>query len=309
MIPRLIPLCETDFRAIFGAVGEKLNCVEVLVLRLALSVTTTLSITVLQRRFGHRLGGRLMGLPMTMAPLTLILYLTDGRAVAAQAALSGTAGQLVVAAFCLGYGRARRRPGPAAALGTALALSLSALAVVYGIDSTPISAMLIVAVVGAGLMLWPPVAAPSPVHAPAPWVTPLRLLVTASVIMGLTSAARALGPHVAGLLASLPVVLSILATTTHHTNGFPAAASLVRGTLRSVPGTVVFGLILAYGLAWFDVVSFEVALVFGIACLGLFATDQMVGHLRKWTASLIPNSIRYYPNTSVTQLTKKVPTR
>ncbi|WP_216903012.1 hypothetical protein [Nocardia alni] len=281
---------------------------EVLVLRLALSVTTTLSITILQRRFGHRLGGRLMGLPMTMAPLTLILYLTDGRAVAAQAALSGTAGQLVVAAFCLGYGRARRRPGPAAALATALALSLSALALVYGIDSTPISAMLIAAVVGAGLMLWPPVTAPIAARAPAGWVTPLRLLTTASVIMGLTSAARVLGPHVAGLLASLPVVLSILATTTHHTNGFPAAASLLRGTLRSVPGTVVFGLILAYGLASFRIVSFEVAVVFGVACVGLFATDQIVGHLRRWSAIVIPNTLRQYPNT-VPNTTEKAPTR
>jgi hypothetical protein len=234
--------------------------VEILVLRLVLPVITILLATSLQRRLGHQLGGRLIGLPLTTGPFLLILLRAEGSTATADAAAGVAAGQLVVAAFCTFYGRFghRLRSAVIAAV-AALAPTVGALAVVSGIRSTPVAAALVVTIVVVGLLTWPPlvVAASTTMNIPR-LETPLRVLATTSMVAALTGAARVLSSHLAGLLASTPVVLWILTLTTHRRWGFPAAATLTRGALYSVPGTLMFSLIIAYTLRPFGAAALSV---------------------------------------------------
>jgi hypothetical protein len=247
----------------------------VLLFPLALPVMTMLLATTVQRRFGHRLGGRLVGFPTTTFPFMLALLMLDGQVAAAQAARGIAAGQLLVAAFCLSYGRLGRwLRNPLVAVAVALAVAASAFSITSQIRSTWLAAALVGAVVLIGLATWPPEAEQTST-APAPrWETPARVLATTAVVLGLTAAARLLGPHLAGLLACTPVVLSILTPTTHHRCGFPAARTLAHGTLHSMAGSLAFSVVIAYGLIPLGPVA-----AIGAAILSLFATDHLVGRL------------------------------
>ncbi|MEV6241365.1 hypothetical protein [Lentzea sp. NPDC051838] len=241
---------------------------EVLLFPLVLPVFTIPMLTVVQRRFGHRLGGRLAGFPTTTFPLLLALVLLDGAEAAAQAAKGIVAGQLVFVAFCLGYGRLgrwARTPVVVALVVAAAAFSVA--------DSSAWPVTLAVAI--AGLVTWP---APDHVEStPIPrWDAPVRVLVTVAVLAGLAVVARFLGPHLAGLLSCIPVVLTILASSTHRRSGFPAAESLVRGALRSAPATLTFAVVVAFGLTHFGPV-----VAFGAAVAGMIVVDQVVGQVSR----------------------------
>ncbi|QWF80939.1 hypothetical protein [Amycolatopsis sp. CA-230715] len=234
---------------------------EVLVLRLVLPLLTMLLVTAAQRRFGHRLGGRLVGLPLTSCPLLLVLLLTDGAGVAAGTAAGMAAGQAGVAVFCFAYGRlADRLRGPLLVTVTALALAAGALVAVSVIRSTAVVFALVAVLAVAGLRVWEPVAATGTrATAAVRWETPLRVVVTVTVVACLSGAVKVLGPHLAGVLAGIPVVLAVLAPLTQRGSGARAAAALTRGVLRSVPGTLAFVVALAFGLPWLGAAAFGVA--------------------------------------------------
>jgi hypothetical protein len=268
--------------------------VEILVLRLALPVITIMLATAVQRRLGHQLGGRLVGLPLTTCPVLLILLRTEGSTATANAAAGVTAGQLVVATFCLCYGRlGHRLRNAVTAMVATLTATVGVLAVASKIASMPIAAALVLTIVVVGLLTWPPldVAASTTMNIPR-WETTLRVVATTSMVAGLTAAARVLGSHLAGLLACTPVVLCILTPTTHRRWGFPAAAALTRGALCSVPGTLTFGLIIAYTLQ-----PLGAAMAFPAAVVGLLIADHAFRRLVSSASAMksaAPQNTRLY---------------
>lgn len=244
----------------------------VLVLRLALTPATVLLASLVQRRLGHRLGGRVVGLPLTTGPFLLLLLLTEGTAATALAAGGVVAGQLAVVVFCLGYGRLAgvlRRP--ALTLVAALTLSATSLLIVAAITATWATALVVLAAIAAALLSWaaPAVVVPS---ATSRWETPVRVVAAGSVVAALTGTVHLLGAQLAGVLSSAPVILSVLAPTTHRSCGPDAAGALLRGTLVSMPGTVVFAVVLAY-----TVVPLGGAVSYPLAVLGLVLTDKVRG--------------------------------
>jgi hypothetical protein len=240
-----------------------------------LPVISVLLVTVVQRRYGPRLGGRLAGFPTTTFPFLLVLLARAGAGAVADAARGMIAGQLVVAAFCLGYGRvARRARRPAVAATVALAVAAAALSLVAEVRSPWLAAAVTGAVVLAGLVTWPPVPRIDTTTLPPRWEVPVRVGAAAAVVTALAVLSSLLGPHLAGVLACTPVVLAILTPTTHRGSGFAAAETLVRSALRSLPGTCVFAVVTAW-----CVVPLGPVAAFGLAGAGLFAADQLVGRM------------------------------
>lgn len=217
--------------------------------RLGLPALTILLATAVQRRFGHRLGGRFVGLPLTSGPFLLVLALADGRREAALAAHGTLVGQLGVVAFCVAYaGLARRSAPPRTALGAAV---LAALAVdAAALLAAPVWLSLAAVLAGAGVALrfWPAAGEIAADVLSPRWEAPVRVVATVAVVGALTTAAPLLGGRLAGVLACLPVLLSIMTPTTHRRYGRGAAASLLRGTVASVPATAVFVAVLAVAL-------------------------------------------------------------
>jgi hypothetical protein len=218
------------------------------------------------RRWGHAVGGWLVGLPLTSGPVAFVLALDQGVSFAAGAAVGMLAGTVSQVAFALTYrhaaGRTRRGwwwPLLAGCLGFAVATgALAALP-----WSAPPTFGLVVAalVVGIGLT-WQGAAAAPPVTVPAPrWEIPVRMLVATGVVVAITGLAPILGARVAGLLSPFPVFAAVLTIFAHRAHGAVGATGVLAGLLLGLFAPAVFFLTLAVALPAVGLVAFAIATV------------------------------------------------
>jgi hypothetical protein len=206
--------------------------VTALLLKLTLTPALIGAATLVGRRFGPSIGGAVVGLPLTSAPVSVFLALEHGARFAAGAAVGTLLGLIGQAAFCLAFawvGRRTRWPAAAAAgllafLATTVALSHAALAT--GPAFVLVSATLLLATACAPTGAVEPVA----VRPPA-WELPLRMITGAAIVAVLTGAAGVLGPRWTGLLSPLPVFGLVLGAFTHRRQGPRATAALLRGII------------------------------------------------------------------------------
>jgi hypothetical protein len=148
--------------------------------------------TLVQRRRGPASGGRLVGLPLTSAPLLLATVLQVGVLGAALAARSEVAGLPASVVFCLVYARGARRTGPTRSLAIAVAAY---------------------AVVAAGLALAHPSLAAG------------LALTAGSVLAGY------LGSGLAGIFFPFPAAATVMALSTHQGAGSSSVAALLGGVV------------------------------------------------------------------------------
>jgi hypothetical protein len=199
--------------------------------------------TLAARRWGQRIGGLVSAFPAIVGPVLLIAALEHGAAFAARAANGTLLGLAALAAFALAYGRATGARGWRASLAlgwaAAGAAGLAAGAVAVG----PPGGLLVAAVTLAlaHRLLAGTTAGALPADPVVPrWDLPLRMALTAVLVVSLTAAASRLGPVVGGVLAALPVLASILAVFTHARYGAAAVTELLRGMLGGMAGFVGF---------------------------------------------------------------------
>jgi hypothetical protein len=77
------------------------------------------------------------------------------------------------------------------------------------------------------------------------WELPARMALTVVLIVGLTMASERFGPAVAGILAALPTLASVLAVFTHTRFGREALVSMLRGMLGGLAAFVIFCALIA----------------------------------------------------------------
>jgi hypothetical protein len=215
--------------------------------RLTLTPVLIAVATLVSRRWGPAVGGAIVGLPLTSAPVSVFLALDHGPAFAATAAVGTLLGLLSQAAVCVTFawvGRRARWPLAAAAGVAAFAATTAALS---GVRTTAGSAFVgVSAALLAGAWLVP--AGPAARGAPSPprWELPLRMLLGGVIVGVLTGIAGALGPRWTGLLSPFPVFALVLGSFTHRGEGPAAAAALLRGiVVGSLSHATMFALIAA----------------------------------------------------------------
>ncbi|MFG2957423.1 hypothetical protein ACGF5O_27320 [Streptomyces sp. NPDC048291] len=222
-----------------------------ILLRTALAPCLVLLVSVVARRSGPRLGGLLLGVPMTSVPFAMLVWLDAGSGAAARAARGLAAAQLAVACFCLAYGRLATALRPARALAVALTATAVAAVAAATCPNVWLTAVGALALTCAGLATWPP---PPPAGRPVSRrARPGREIGTRMAVSAVTvplamTAARVLGPFAAGVLAAFPVLLAVMAPATHRATGPQAAAVMMRAALTVVPGTLTFLLLLSAAL-------------------------------------------------------------
>ena len=195
----------------------------------ALASTLIALATLAGRRWGHGAGGLLSAFPLVVGPVLLVAAERHGTAFAAQAACATLVGLVSVVAFAIAYGRsARRRGWPSSLIAgwtAAILLGLAAGSAEVGLVGA--TAIAVGAIVAARLGL--PVAAPPP-RVPSPrGELAARMVLTAALIVAISLAADHFGPVVAGVLAALPALASVLAVFTHRSYGRDALLHLLRG--------------------------------------------------------------------------------
>lgn len=201
--------------------------------------------TLAARRWGEQVGGALSAFPAIVGPLLLIAALDHGPSFAARSATATLLGLVALSGFVLAYGRTASHAGwrTSLAVGWSVAAGIAAVFTVVR-AGLPIA----IAAAGASLLLayrLLPRHPSMPALSTPRWDLPMRMAVTAVLMVSLTAAASRLGPVVGGLLAALPALASILAVFTHGQQGSAALVELLRGMLRGMAAFVAFCLLVA----------------------------------------------------------------
>jgi hypothetical protein len=193
-------------------------------------------------------GGWLVGLPLTSAPIAFFLARDHGLRFAAAAAAGIMAGTVSQALFCLAYARtATRAHWPLAAVAGALAFALSTLALRWlPLALVPLT-VVAVAALAVTRRLMPAGRAPAlAAGARLPWWDiPARMVVTTGFVLLLTGVASHLGARLTGLVTPFPIYAAILVVFTHALEGPARAAGVLRGLLLGLYCFVGFFCVLA----------------------------------------------------------------
>jgi len=215
--------------------------VPLLLLKLTLTPLIVGGASVASRRWGAAMGGWIVSLPLTSAPVILFLALDHGPAFAATAATGTLMGLAILAAWSVAFVRAGRH-GPVAAVLAGSATFLALGLVAGEIPDAPALAIGAVAVASVALALRVlPAGHGTRSGLPHPtWDLPARVVLGTTIVIAITAIAPLLGAHLSGLLAAYPVYVSVLAVFTQLHEGPAGAVGVVRGLLTGLFGTIGF---------------------------------------------------------------------
>ena len=218
--------------------------------KLVLTPTLIGAVSLAGRRWGPAVGGWLVGLPLTSAPLVFFLTLERGLTFAAATAIGILAGAVSSAVFCLIYSHlAYLWQWPSTVFVGWLAFAaLTWLLQPVALPAVPlflgVSGLLAVV-----LYLMPRSTEIGESVAAPWWDIPARMAAATGIVLLLTTLAPALGPHLSGLLAPFPLFATILGVFTHALHGPASAARLMRGVVLGMFAFAAFFLVVAVLIA------------------------------------------------------------
>jgi len=237
--------------------------------------------TLAGRRWGARAGGLVSAFPAVVGPLLLLTAQAHGAEFTARAANGILLGLPALAAFALAYSRValHGRWGTSLVAGW-LAAALAAALGGYFAKGVGLPGGVGIAGVSSALAYVAMPAAPetsAAVPAQLRRELPLRMTLTAALVVLLATAAKLFGALVGGLLAGLPVLASVLSVCTHRSGSSAEVVDLARGMLSGLVAFVTFcgvvaalivpaGTVLAFAAAIGSTVGLQ-ALAVGISRL------------------------------------------
>lgn len=218
-----------------------------LALKLVLAPLLVVASSMAGRRWGPRLAGILVVLPIVAGPILLVVYLEHGARFAAQSASAATLGVVPLALFAVVIAYVSRRVGWLLTLAAGWAVVLLA---DLGLSRVHLPAgvalvLSLLALHGAGLLLRRLSAPHSPPTRLPWWDLPARAVATGLLVVLLTEAAAALGPNLTGVLTPFPIALSVVCSFAVAQGGHPAALALLRGIVPGLDGFALFCFLVA----------------------------------------------------------------
>jgi len=229
--------------------------------------------------------GILGGLPVVAGPILLVLTLLHGRIFGADAAAGTLLGLVGLTTFVVVYGRIAPRVPPAATVIAGWGAFLVGVALLRLIHPQPVVSMILAgAAFALGLRLLPAPRQPLEAQAALPWWDlPARAAAALALVVALTAASGALGPHLSGLLAPFPIITSVLAVFTHAHGGTDQVRVLLRNFLVGFYGFAAFCFTLAVTLR-----SMDVATAFSLALVAALAAQAVTFSVRRRIPAATP---------------------
>jgi len=245
------------------------------------TVTVAIVLTV-ARTLGRRVAGVLAGLPVITAPAPVWIAVDHGAVFAACTAAGSIAASGVLAIFALAYERLSRRVGAMLTMmGSVAVLSIAAwvTAMAPWTDQPMPAAVLAVAVCSAALTLIP--SGVSRVNGTVQLKGEVVLTSSAAgvISVGVSLGAGELGPFVAGLLVSLPVISGAVLVNQHLTATTTELRQFLRGYITGLLGKAIFALVFAmmvvqHGVAQATGVAMAISLLAGLLLARTFSVIQ-----------------------------------
>ena len=244
-----------------------------LALKLTLAPGLVAATTLAGRRWGPQMAGWLGGLPVVVGPILLALAVEHGDGFAADAAEGSLIGLLSLTAFMLAYAWTARRFAWLPTLLAGWAAFAAATLALEGLTLAPVAALALVTIVFVATdRALPAGDSAGPARTPRHDLA-VRVACTAALVLALTALADVLGARLSGMLASFPVLASVLAAFTHHLAGAGPAAEFLRGLVRGLLSYALFCFVVAVLLP-----GAGMAIAFGAATAAALGAHAL-GHL------------------------------
>jgi hypothetical protein len=222
--------------------------VETIALRLLLPPLVIAVASLAQGRLGDRLGGLVVGLPLTSGTFLGLLHLSHGPEALAHGALGMLGGQIAVVAMCVTYATAAPRHSSAVALAMTLVAWVIGIALVRTFAQGVLVTAALHVLVALAVLAWWPRAEPVTMAGPgrsARHDLVVRVAIGSALVIALTATVETLGSGLAGTLAAAPLVALVLSPSTHRYRGARAVQDLLGGVVRGSLGAAAFGLVVA----------------------------------------------------------------
>jgi hypothetical protein len=211
--------------------------VAILLLKLFLAPLLVVASSLAGRRWGPGMAGILVALPIVAGPILFITYQQHGADFASDAASSSLFGLVSLAVFAVVFSRAAVRFGWFVTLAISWSAVLAVDALLSVIDATILVALssTLVATVAAKFFM-PRIESTGTSEQPSSplWDLPGRALATGILVLAVTTASGALGPHWTGLLAPFPIASSVVAAFVHAQRGPAVTARTLTGVLMGL---------------------------------------------------------------------------
>jgi hypothetical protein len=219
---------------------------DILLLKLILAPMILGSASLAGRRWGAMVGGWLVGLPLTSGPVVFFLALSHDTGFALNAILGVLSGGISLVVYTLIYAwLAIYFRWPVAITCSLLAFSLSTTILQNFVFPLASIFLVVIVLIIVALQVMPrAVMIAEQETRPGRWDIPGRMLVGTSFILLLTGIAPLIGPRLTGLLATIPLYISILTVFAHHQQGSAFAVHLLRGLLYGMFAFAGFFLVL-----------------------------------------------------------------
>lgn len=274
---------------------------ESLALRLVLPALVVIVASLVQRHLGDRLGGLIVGLPLTSGTFLGLVLHAHGPTAVTEAAVGMLAGQVAVIAMALSYARFVRA-GVSVALGGAILCWGVTVVTVRPVDEPLVGLALVGLIAPLALCTWPaaPALDPATPSTSGAGGFTLRVVCASALVVTLTSTVHVLGAHVAGLLSAAPLVALVLTPVTHRDRGGAAASALLHGVAKGAVGAATFALVLVVGAEGLGGLAFLAAASAGITVTGLVSVVPQPTTLV--TAAAVPHTADPHSSAPGTQL-------
>ena len=242
-------------------------------LKITITPVLVALMSLIARRWGPVVGGLIMGLPWMTGPILYFLGLERGEAYAANTAVGVLLGTVGIAGYLVVYALTARRARWPVSLGLASPTYGAIGYILSGLNlGLWLAAASGVSSLCAAFLLIPRAPDPGGIRYLPWWDIPMRMLATAALVTIITFSADHLGPELSGVVATFPVIVSVIGTFTHSQWGWAAVVQLDRGVALSLQSFVVFFLAVGWlaetvGLIWSFLLATAAALLLSAALL------------------------------------------
>ena len=217
-----------------------------LILKLILTPLIIAAATLVTRRYGERIGGLMIGLPLTSGPVSIFFALEQGRAFAASAARELILGLIPVAVFCIAYTLSSRRLAWYLSSTFGIVFYFLTIWLVSFLEPRlGVEVILVPVILGIALLiLGKPDSIEHPITPPW-WDLPMRMVIATTLLVLITTMAATLGSKWGGLLSPFPIFTFVMAIFAHIQGGPAAARQLMRGVLLGLFSYTTFFVVVA----------------------------------------------------------------
>jgi len=204
----------------------------IFVLKLVLAPIIIGTASLAGRKWGPAVSGWIVGLPLNSGSVVFFLALSHDTTFATNATLGVISGGISLVAYVLTYVWLAKRFHWQVAITGSLLVFMACTAILQNFTFPFMPMFFIVCcLIWLALRLVPNDSLEEMDAQPGRWDIPSRILIGTGFILLLTGIAPLIGPHLTGLLTTIPLYVSILAVFAHRQQGASAAAHVQRGLL------------------------------------------------------------------------------